>query len=309
MRLVGKAKLRSLERHFRGISAETPVVVGLADVAAHDAALKREGFSSPLSVGETLLPGPRGKVSTYNAEGGYIVHRDQPMETAYRQQAWSWYEFRGRYNRVLRSRIVEIPYKRYPRTFVPPPGIELTIANDAAGNLIVSTLPLAHTSENEQALLHRVNLMRELFGEAEVFTQDLDPILGVAVRRVNWEVLPPGQMPWSRLRERLQPVLARMGERSGPVAEQRLQVLTEEHRPDFAAVGRAGFSGYLVFGFEDKGLYVFESLQYGNATYVFAGDWEGLSQMTKAQILAGGLHKHRLVHREGWRAQMRGILR
>jgi hypothetical protein len=36
--------------------------------------------------------------------------------------------------------------------------------------------------------------------------------------------------------------------------EHRLRLLTEDHKPDFSAVGRAGFHGYLVFGFTDKGL-------------------------------------------------------
>jgi hypothetical protein len=309
MRLVGKIKLRSLGTHFRGIAQRTPVVLGLADLDSHRDALTMAGFSTPLVIGETVLPTSAGKVSSYNAEGDYIVHRDQPMETAYRQIEWTWTEFRGRYDRVERSRVVDVPYKRYPRTFRPPPSVELTISQDASANLILSTPLLAYTAENEEALLHRVNLMRELFGEVEIFTQDLDPVLGVAVRRVNWEVLPPGQMPWPSLQQRLEPLLNQMGARAAPVAEQRLKLLTEEHTPDFAAVGRAGFSGYLVFGFENRGLYVFESLRYGNATYVFTGDWEALSQMTKAEILAGGLHEHRLIHREGWVAQMRGILR
>lgn len=309
MRLVGSSKLRALDRHFKGITRGTPVVIGLADLDRHRGALSRAGFSDPLSVGETVLPTPHGKVSTRNAEGDYIVHRDQPKETAYRQIEWTWTEFRGRYDRVEQSRIVDVPYERYPRTFRPPPSVEPTVSEEAGGGLILSTTVLAYAPQNDEALLHAVNLMRELFGEAEIFTQDLDPLLGVAVRRVNWEVLPHGQMPWPRLRERLQPILSRMGRRTGPVAEDRLKVLTEEHAPDFAAVGRAGFTGYLVFGFEAKRLYVLESLEYGNATYVFAGDWEELSQMTKAQILAGGLYAHRLIHREGWRAQIRRILR
>jgi hypothetical protein len=309
MRLVGKGKLRSLEANLRGLSAGSTVVVGVAELNRHSASLGRAGFADPAQLGERVLPAPAGPISDFNANGDYIVHRDQPMETAYREQVWTWYQWRGRYDRELRSRIVEIPYQRYPRTFRPPPAVELAVGRDSHGEPVVSTDPLAYTPANEAGLLHRINLMRELFGEAEIFTETLDPLVGVAVRRVNWEVLPPGQMPWAQLRQRIAPILSQMGERSGPVAERRLQLLTSEHSPDFAAVGRAGFSGYLVFGFDSKDLYVFESLSYGNATYVFTGDWEQLSQLTKADIIAGGLHEHRVIHREGWIAEMQSILR
>lgn len=82
-----------------------------------------------------------------------------------------------------------------------------------------------------------------------------------------------------------------------------------DHKPDFTAVGQAGFHGYIVYGYERKGVYVLESLHYGNATYVFGQDWARLSQMTKAEILRDDLHKHRVIHREGWEGEVRKILR
>jgi hypothetical protein len=57
----------------------------------------------------------------------------------------------------------------------------------------------------------------------------------------------------------------RDGVRKGPVAIRRLTVLTQEFQPEVVAVGRAGFAGYLAFGYGE--IYVMESLYYGNATY------------------------------------------
>jgi hypothetical protein len=169
--------------------------------------------------------------------------------------------------------------------------------------------PLAHTAENKDALLHCINLFRDLFGECDILTEDLAPFTGLKVRRLNWDVLPKGEMPWSRLQERMNPVVRALGERTAPAADFRLRLLAEEHSPDFAAVGRAGFHGYLIFGFKDSGIYVLESLFYGNATYVFGEDWERLSQMTKAEILEGDLQKDRIIHRDGWDSAMRKLLR
>jgi hypothetical protein len=58
-----------------------------------------------------------------------------------------------------------------------------------------------------------------------------------------------------------------------------------------------GFNGYIVFGYADLGLFVLESLEHGNATYVFGQDWEQLSALTKKEILHGGLQEERIIHR------------
>jgi hypothetical protein len=66
------------------------------------------------------------------------------------------------------------------------------------------------------------------------------------------------------------------------------------------AIGQAGFSGYLIFGFTSRNLFICESVFYGNATYVFESDWEKLSKLSKAEILNQDLQKDRIIHREGW---------
>jgi hypothetical protein len=229
------------------------------------------------------------------------------METVYRQQEWTWEEWHGPYT-ITRSKIVDVPYERYPRTPIPPSAIELSVATDVSGDKVVIAAALDYTDANSDTLLHSVNLVRELFGEAELLTENLAPFTGLKLRRLNWEVLPPGEMPWPQLRERLDPVLKELGERKGPAVEYRLALLTEEFTPDFTAVGRAGFSGYLIFGFKDKDLYVLESVHYGNATYVFDEDWERLSQLSKAEILAEDLHEARVIHRETWEREIRNLL-
>jgi hypothetical protein len=92
------------------------------------------------------------------------------------------------------------------------------------------------------------------------------------------------------------------------IVEHRIQVLTEEHSPALTAVGRAGFDGYLIFGYPDKHRYVLESLDYGNATYVFGENWEALSQLTKREIIADDLHLARIIHRQGWAAEIADVL-
>lgn len=55
-------------------------------------------------------------------------------------------------------------------------------------------------------------------------------------------------------------------------------------------------------------MFVLESAHFGNATYVLGDNWEKLSQLTKGQILAGGLQKDRIVHLVGWHAKVKALL-
>lgn len=304
--VTGKRK-RNLDRHLRGVPAGAEVVVALNEPDRSSDELIRAGFSPTLPLGETVLPTAIGTVSRYNAEGDYIVHRDQPMETVTRQFEWTWEQWRGR-DTDTQTRIIEQDYERYPRTFREPPGVELTIAEAATGARAVIAPALPYNDAHRDALLHHVNLFLELFGRCTVLTEDLEPYLRVTVQRRNWDVLPPGEWPWEKLQRRLEPILDQFGPRKRPVAEHRLRVFTEQYQPDFVAVGRAGFAGYLIFGYDDRDVYVVESLQYGNATYVFGEDWEQLAQMTKAEILRGDLQRDRIIHRDDWDRRIAELL-
>jgi hypothetical protein len=81
-----------------------------------------------------------------------------------------------------------------------------------------------------------------------------------------------------------------------------------QHNPSFHAVGTAGFTGYFVFGFPNKNLFVLESIYSGNATYILGKNWEKISQLTKAEILNQELHQRRLIHRVGWHISVQKLL-
>ena len=72
--------------------------------------LKELGFDLPLVPGQRLLPSAsKGPASRRNAEGFDIVHRDQPMETAYRLVEWHWTQFAGRFGTEDMSKSVDVP--------------------------------------------------------------------------------------------------------------------------------------------------------------------------------------------------------
>lgn len=265
------------------------------------------GFSENLDAGETILPEAIGPITKYNSRGKYNIQKDQPMETVYRQQEWTWKEFRGRYDYVEQSKIADVPYERYPRTFVKPPSVELSLATNHEGNLILVSPALTYTPQNEELITHTINLFLEIFHECHILNTELQQIIRAPVKRLNWEILPPGRRRWDELRPLISEVIDQLSEGNQKVISKRIETINE-HEPDFVAVGRAGFSGYLVFGFPARNLYILESTQVNNATYVIDNNWEQLSSLTKAEILNNNLHRERVIHRETWFGAMNDIL-
>lgn len=298
-------RIYNLDNYMRGVRPGTTVVPAMPLSAIQPGRLESAGFASTPAVGDTILPKSQGPVSRYNAEGSYIIHKDQPKETAYRQVMWKWVEWHGPYRRDQHD-VRDVPYERYPRTFVPPPGVELTVAERDNEKFIVG--PALEYIRGSEDLRHTINLFLELFGECVSLTSDLQPIVGVVHRRLNWEVLPKGELPWPQLSQRLRPIVKELPGGNQAVAWHRLEFM-QTFEPSFTAVGAGGFRGYIVFGFPQAKLYFVESLHYGNATYVFGDDWERLSQMTKAEILNGDLQQARIIHTAGWEGRIRSALR
>ena len=90
--------------------------------------------------------------------------------------------------------------------------------------------------------------------------------------------------------------------------EKRLDKYLEEFKPDIEYQGTAGYSGYIAFAFSSKNIYVLDSILYGNATYIFGGNWEEISQLTQKQIIDDNLYKYRIIHDKKWKTEIGNIL-
>ena len=303
--IIKKRRIRSLESNVGFIKKGTTVRVGIKNPERYQDIFEQIGFTQELNVGDSVLSSASlGPVSRFNAEGKHIKHKDKPMETAYRTTEWHWEEWNGPYDRVERSRLVDVPYKRYPRTFVPPPSVEIEVSKTLEGELLLVSPFIEYTEENEELLKHTVNLLLEIFGECQFFTEDMS-VIRAPIRRLNWRILPRGSMPWEQLRQEIEPIVKSAPKGNQPFILHRLETINE-FNPDFAAIGTAGFRGYIILGFRDRNTYVCESIFYGNATYIFNEQWEELSKKTKAEILSKDLHEDRIIHRvESWERRIK----
>lgn len=302
MKIIGKKRIRKASNYMSHIAEGEKAYIGLVITEDVATKMKEIGFKS-LNPGESLVPSPVfGTVSKFNANGKHVSEKDKPKETVYREQYWELPDRRGGYNWGT----AYIPSVRYPRKWIPAPWVNLSIVQSGEKSFLLAGQAIVKGETEDKDLVHRINLMLEIFGQFEVFNEGLESWQIPKMDYLQWEILPTGDMPWEVFKEHLAPVTKGMSKKKKIVIDGRLETIYQ-YKHDFAYRGTNGYHGYTIFGFVERNLYIFESVEYGNATYVFEGDWKQLSKMTKAEIINGNLHKHRFVHREGWKNQIRGL--
>lgn len=294
---ITKKRIRTLGNYLVGINNNDNFYIALTNLSNTNR-IQQVGFSNQLNIGEQILPSILGSKSRFNANGGFIIHRNQPKQTVYRQADIK--DWRGNYHTV------DIPYKRYPRTPIPAPELELIVVNGANNQKIIRSPQFTKGVTPENEVIHAINLFLELFSECDTLQANLVPVFNVPVTRLNWDMLPPGNYPWNVLQNNVQRAIGNVHPNRRRIIERRLETISN-HNPNFVAVGNAGFRGYIVFGFPNKNFYILESIHQGHATYVFGQNWQQLSQLTKEQILNQNLQKQRIIHSQGWENQVNNL--
>ncbi|MFN9470995.1 hypothetical protein [Acidovorax sp.] len=294
-------KTHNITKYLKHLQPSELYVLGLVVHPGVEARLLSLGYDVPLVPGQRVLaPARKGPASRRNAEGFNVIHRDQPKETAYRQTLWTWTQYSGRNSTQEMSKLVDVPYKRYPRTKILPYSIELEIKVRDDGQKYVVAGPFTNDEADTVLATNTANMMRETLGGFEVLDKQLSSWVSAPIRRLNWQLLPPGRNVWDSAVPALERAIESAPAGNRGVLRARLSAVGAK-KPDFVAVGMGGFDGYAVFGFVREKLCVLESPHINNATYVLPMEsWEKVSQMTKAEILSAGAHTARIVHTRSW---------
>jgi hypothetical protein len=296
-------RIRSLDSYLAHLPKGSGAVFGLADIERFKSLLTQSGFTTDMNPGESVLPPSTfGPASRANSELRIQQHPEKPKVLVTHLSRI----IRRQNGKLIQSKLFNREYPRRARTEKPPFAFELQIQLATSGEKIITLPQLQLDKDNREAVLHQVNLLLEIFGECHVFGEDLKEMVQVEIKHLNWELLPPGEYPWKTLQAKLETTLQKTKGRR-VVVENRLETIIN-FGPTFRASGRAGFEGYLVFGFPNKKLFVLESLFFGRATYVLGENWEQISKLTKKEILDQDLHKARIVHQEGWHKEMHNLL-
>lgn len=294
--MIENKRIRNVDLHLTGIQHGAIFYIAKKVSEVEQDKLRIIGLPNNLQAGIKILGRSIGPVSRFNVNGKEIPIKTLPKETCYREICVK--DWHGYYH------YVDIPYKRFPRQVINAPEAEFFI-QEINNEFVIISEQLTHTAENEEYNRHVINLFLEYFKNCEILNSEQQiAFQDIPTRRVNWEILPVGEYPWSRLPSdgiKLHGPMQRLRQRHT------FESINRYH-PESIAVGTGGFRGYVVFGFPSKNIFLLEHLLNGNATYVFENNWEQFSQLSKGEILNNHLQRKRIIHRNGWENEIRRLL-
>lgn len=293
--MVIKQKRILSSSYFSAATPGKPIRIKVDNVARFPAQLKAFGFRKTDESGTRILPSICNKYAARNAEPYFTVDKTLPKEEYTQPVYWTRHEWAGRDETREVTELTFMTKERYHRDYYSPFSVSFTyVAGDES--YIVSD-DIDYTSNNVEKLMNTVNMVLGAFGECVIdFEQKQKTI---EQRRLNWDILPPGEYPWEQVKDTLTEITKHNKKTQAVMMLRNCEEIYDAN-PDFVAYGRSGFRGYAVFGFKQKGIYVLESAFPNNATYVLGGDWETISKLSKAEILSQNLHKARIIHDANW---------
>jgi hypothetical protein len=296
-----KKRINNVEKYLSDISDNQKFFIGIKIELNKIQKILSEKFNKTDENGLIFIPKPyNGIMAQRNTVGEFLSDKSKPKETAYRAQSWSLKDWGGN----IHSGTSEVPYKRYPKIFIDPFGLNFILLNDKQ-YLVINKQFNKKKSEYDK-IKSAINLTLELFNKAETFILDVDTDMLKPVRQsVPWEILPQGVRIWNAFKDVANS--NQVSKSAKILIEERFKYL-EEFKPDIEYQGTAGYSGYIAFAFSSKNIYVLDSILYGNATYIFGGNWEEISQLTKKQIIDDNLYKYRIIHDKKWKTEIGNIL-
>lgn len=299
---ISKNRIKILSRYLPGLKVGDAVIVACKIEGAIPDRLNDVGFPSPITAGHALVPKSVGPISEFNATGRDITRKDLPKERRHFTVYKSWNDWHGYPHSGFQNRSV----MAYPIEHIPGPIEHIHIAEKDGAKWAVSR-SLKYTSADAPDIIHIVNLFLEIFGNCEILDQNISAIALPAIKNLNWRILPKGIYPWEKSKDHFEKVTALLPADKKEVIEDRLKFISG-YTPDFIAIGEAGFSGYFVLGFTSRSKYVFESIHFGNATYIFDDSWETVSKLSKSEILKGNVEHTRIIHSHRWKSEIRNEL-
>ena len=300
--LIKRSRILNLDLYLGRLTADRFHVVHELDEVPETRLAAIDFAGTPID-GDTILPAVLGPVSRFNAEGRWIVHRNQPKEPRYiRTTFWQWQTWDGEQHEDFK----DIYRDCYPRELLKPPSVQLTYRVLPGRRLLVSPL-LVNQAESRDHNKHVINLFLELFGSCVLAGEDLAIPPTIRTRQVNWRFLPPGRYPWDNLKDHLNKMLRATASGTHLVIMDRQETITR-YAPDELYVGKGGFADYIAYVFKSRGLVIMESIRRDNALYAFGEAWEQCSKLTKAEVINNRLHRERIIHTAGWKARLQRVL-
>lgn len=259
--------------------------------ACDEAEVKKIGFKN-LELGERIIPNVSGTNSKLNVTTKEIIELPKVKEKVthtlpYDIRDWHGNPHSGVYNRT---------FIRWKRKKIGCYNEQLEIKQIIDDKYVISTRLISH-NEQKQTIKYLLNLMLEIGKAIELVDSKTVPIL--KSKKVNWKILPPGNMPWDRYYELTKRKMQKYTQTEIKCIKERYDFLVSLD-PKSIICGSDEFSGYFIAELNPN-LYICESIFLGNAIYVLDKGWEEISKLTKKEIIKGNLSKKRIIHNGDWK--------
>lgn len=299
---IRKKYLRSLTELYKLTEGTNHLLLVVPVSSIDSSLLQKLGFTNKIEAGQTILPASINKRTTENANGKATIRRDLPKEKYTVEWDITWEDWSG----ASHSKTVWFERERYVKEYSEAYSCNFYIV-EIDSELYLTTDDVLKIDANEEYNIHICNLLLSCFGFFEIVDKDKKQIFKAERKELNWHILPPGEYPWARGSTFKNTITAKLSSQKRAKFNRRTKTL-EELGPDMLAFGAGGFNHYFVYGFKSKNLFILESINENNATYVFEDSWEELSQLTKAEIIHGSLCKERIIHNINWEYNIRKLL-
>lgn len=288
--VIKKKRINSLDKYFANVAENVELYVCVPADDRNCGIVMMKDCPN----GTCVIPEVKGPVTRFNLNGKNVIRKDMEKEPRDFERDYHVVDWHGtdHYGTCFQRRLC------YPTEYVFPPLTRIILDNGKLrSDLITKTEP--------EMLKHIVNVFLEVFGYCEVVDKDENPVgQKTTIKEVSWKILPPGRYPWSRMESVLDNYFENATCKNKEVLRNNHRTFAE-YEPDFLAIGENSFNGYVVYGYTSKNIYVFESNEPGNATYVFKGEWENVSKLTKYDIIIRNLCYARIIHSNGWKENVK----
>lgn len=293
-----------LSRFFRRPGEEFHVGILWEDYIKSDA-LKEYNLPQTFTDGKTVVPAAKGGATKANQKGKEV--RKQPEEKKTRVVHISYVNKHGTHVEFDRD------FNAYVKELLHKYNMRFTFKTNEHRQQVVISPPLTFTNEQGTNMMntHAINLFLEVFGEFEVFDAALNPAIPFN-KRYEYDFLPKGTLVRGDT-EKINDVIDSVRNyvkdpQESEAFAKRLFVITE-YKPDLQGQGPAGFFGYIVLGFKNRGIVILESMYKGDATYVFdEKEYEKIIVKSKQEILDNKLHMERFIHHDNWEEKVRAYM-
>lgn len=298
-------RIRTTTKLLSNINEEESFVLGIKINEELENKLIKRIDISEIKPEMSIFPTPLlGIMSKRNSIGEYISEKDKPKEIAYKAQEWTTKDWGGNEH----TGTSYVPYKRYPRKFIEPKEFKLIITETENKEKILKINKVFQNNEyDHQDILFAANLILEIMGVVETFKLDGNNkiIETDNIETINWEILPAGEKIWESFNGKQKNLLSKSEK---TLIKERFDFINK-FKPDSRKKGVGGYTGYLIFEFKNKNIFIFDSIIYGDATYIFEDNWEYVSKLTKKEIITQGLAKDRIIHNKLWENKIRNYLK